>query len=189
MAWWTRKEPSPEERKQEMEKLAKAGDPRAVKAIRAGLKDADKDIRVHAVSCLGLCLVWGLGEFDWLLAALHDPDPDVRSMTAAMAASVDKQRAFEPVAALLNDLNPHVRWGATHALGFNCGPRAIPLMLSALKDEAGNVRREAAYMLGWIGSKEAVQPLTAALEDPEESVRKAAADALKKIGAPGGEGS
>lgn len=83
-----------------------------------------------------------------LIAALQDPDPDVRQNLATALAKIGPA-AVEPLTAALADDLPERRAGAAYALG-QIGPparSALPKLLDALDDKELDVRRQASYAL------------------------------------------
>ena len=154
----------------------------------------------------------GIPAVEPLIAALGDPDVDVRASAAAALVQISAP-GFEPLIAALKDQNkdvrafaavtlgqigdaaveplivalkqyPDKRSGVAQILGQIGDPRAVEPLIVALKDQNDYVRQWAAHALGKIGDPRAVEPLSAALKDQNEDVRKWAAYALGKIGVP-----
>ena len=152
----------------------------------------------------------GLPAVEPLIAALGDPDLDVRVSAAAALVQISAP-GFEPLIAALKDQNkdvravaavtlgrigdaaveplilalqqyPDKRSGVARILGQIGDPRAVEPLIVALKDQNDYVRQWAAHALGKIGDPRAVEPLSAALKDQNEDVRKWATYALGKIG-------
>jgi hypothetical protein len=115
-----------------------------------------------------------------LVAALKDPDPDLRERAAEVLGKIGDSRAVEPLVLALGDPFSSVRERAADALG-KIGTRAVEPLIAALKDADSNFRERAAGALGKIGTP-AVGGLIAALKDPESDVRGRAAKVLGKIG-------
>jgi len=154
----------------------------------------------------------GIPAVEPLIAALGDPNPDVRASAAAALVQISAP-GFEPLIAALKDRNKDVRPVAAETLvgigaaaveplivalqqypekrsvvaqilGKIRGPRAVEPLIAALKDQNEHVRQWAAHALGKIGDPRAVEPLNVALGDQNEDVRKWAAYALGEIGDP-----
>ena len=83
-----------------------------------------------------------------LIAALQDPDPDVRQNLATALAKIGPA-AVEPLTAALADELPERRAGAAYALGYIGNPArsAMPKLLDALDDKDLDVRRQASYAI------------------------------------------
>jgi HEAT repeat protein len=81
-----------------------------------------------------------------LIAALQDPDPDVRQNLASALAKIGPAAVEALTAALADDL-PERRAGAAYALGHIGSPArsALPKLLDALDDKELDVRRQASY--------------------------------------------
>jgi HEAT repeat protein len=124
------------------------------------LEDADRDIRLRAVTALG------------------DIAEEIRQVLPVLRAGLRE--------AALHDGDDHVRNEATHAL-LRAGPQPatqVAALVDALHSEVDVVRFHAAVSLGDIGSdgRPAVAALThASLWDEEPAVRVEAAMALWKI--------
>ena len=84
-----------------------------------------------------------------LIAALSDPDVDVRLNLAYALAKIGPP-SVEPLIAALKDPNPECRAGAAYTLGL-IGPAAraaLPALLDTLADADVEVRRQASYAIG-----------------------------------------
>jgi HEAT repeat protein len=147
-------------------------------------------------------------DVDGLLAALSDPDLDLRKQAVAALGDLGDGRAVEPLLAALED--PALEAGAEAALGRLGAPaveplvrlihekgkttrasgalrriddqRAVEPLLTALADEDTAVRAGAACALGLTGSRDAVAALCETLEDPDPLVAVWSAEALARIG-------
>ena len=83
-----------------------------------------------------------------LVAALKDPDADVRSNLAQALAKIGPT-AVEPLSEALADALPERRAGAAYALGL-LGPvakSALPQLLNLLDDKDTEVRRQASQAI------------------------------------------
>lgn len=84
-----------------------------------------------------------------LIAALADPDVDVRLNLAYALAKIGTP-SIEPLVAALRDEAPERRAGAAYTLGL-IGPAAraaLPALLDVLADPDVEVRRQASYAIG-----------------------------------------
>jgi HEAT repeat protein/beta-lactamase regulating signal transducer with metallopeptidase domain len=115
---------------------------------------------------------------DALVAALDDPDAEVRRTAAHALARLRDRRALPGLTAALKDESPDVRRAAAGALGDLRDQQAVDGLIGALKDPEPDVRRAAASALGDLRDPRAVEPLIAALGDEAADVRRAAASAL-----------
>jgi HEAT repeat protein len=113
----------------------------------------------------------------YLLAALHDPHVNVRSLAALISGRIGDRESLSPLIGLLKDYSQWVRREAARALGRIGEASAVPHLIEILNDEDENVRAAAIRALGRIGHN-AVSELLAALEDDSIGVRAAAAEAL-----------
>ncbi len=86
---------------------------------------------------------------DGLIAALKDPDEDVRCQAAWALGRTGKTRAVDALLEALGD-SPEVRRQAIRALGEIGDARAMPALTQALKDDDARVRRAAAKAIARI---------------------------------------
>ena len=85
---------------------------------------------------------------DRLVAALKDPDADVRANLAQALAKIGPT-AVEPLSGALTDALPERRAGAAYALGL-LGPvakSALPQLVNLLDDKDTEVRRQASQAI------------------------------------------
>ncbi len=83
-----------------------------------------------------------------LIAALNDPDPDVRANLSQALAKIGPA-AVEPLVEALANTVPERRAGAAAALGL-LGPTAksaLPQLLNLLDDKENEVRRQASQAI------------------------------------------
>jgi HEAT repeat protein len=124
-----------------------------------------------------------------LLAALDDPDPDLRAIGAA-GLGKHKNLSPEGVVQLVHMLEapePALRRAAAAALA-QLGPEAetaLPRLRALLKDTNAHVRLTAVLSLGILGRRDEsnIAALTLALQDEESQIRSWAAAALAELGA------
>lgn len=116
------------------------------------------------------------------LAALSDPDPDVRvaALEALLAARVDG--LGDRVTAWLADPEARVRRAAADALARQPTQSSVAPLSRVLGDPDATVRAAAARALGASVAPAAVVALLGRLDDTDADVREAVASALARIG-------
>jgi HEAT repeat protein len=180
------------------EALEKIGAP-AVGPLVAALKDLKvRQLAAEALEKIGAPAVGPL------VAALKDTK--VSQIAIRILGQVGDNRAVEPLIAVLEDDQVHMRNAATEALDkigwqpdqseagavywiakgqwgkcVELGELAVGPLVAALRDKSKNVRQAASGALEKIGPP-AVEPLITALQDKGWSVRQAAAETLGQIG-------
>lgn len=156
---------------------------RSWEQLVALLHDGGGDNRARA--CWVLSRLGDRRALRHLLAALNDPDPQLRAEAARSIGTFDSPRAVPFLARTLRgDPDGDTRLAAAYALGLINGERAIDALLEAVTDvgEAARVRGMAAEALA--RTARAVPTLIAALADPLVEVRFWAAFALGQTGDP-----
>ena len=119
-----------------------------------------------------------------IMAALQDPDPQLRRQAAQSLGELRSPRAFHVlVDALREDADVEVRKMGAAALGSLRDGRAYRPLVRILtdRDEDPRVRGVAAEALAALSHRNAVAPLVAALSDPSAEVRFWAAFALGQL--------
>ena len=124
-----------------------------------------------------------------LIAALSDPDANVREAAAHSLGRLEDPRAIPALITATHDANPKVRAAAFESLADFDDPRVVEPMLAALKDSDPEVRGRAAQALGNFEDRRAVNPLIAALSDSSPDVRQAAAQSLGELQDPAAAGA
>jgi len=110
--------------------------------------------------------------------ALRDPALPV-AKTAAMGLC-DREAVVAPLAELLADEDPNLRWRAC-AMAWFFGPAGFePHLIKAMRDPDRMVRTEAALALRWSRSNAAARALLKATRDPERIVAHYAAWTLRR---------
>ncbi len=157
---------------------------RAIKALTHSLQDSKAIVRQEAVGALGDI---GRGQpglrsatLEAQVAALQDPDPGVRRLTAVNLGDSRQDKWITFLAdMLLEDSDSEVRLAAAEALGkIGKRPAIEPLTRALKSDRDDAVRQAAAGSLGRIKDRRIVDPLASAIVGDESSgVRAAAARA------------
>jgi WD40 repeat protein len=115
---------------------------------------------------------------DVCLAALNDPEWQVRTTAIQALGAFGEKVPIEPLVAAIGDNNASVRAAAIKALG-SLGERApLEPLLAALNDPEWLVREITATTLGLLGRRVPVASLVAAVHDENAFVCRAAALAL-----------
>jgi beta-lactamase regulating signal transducer with metallopeptidase domain len=154
-------------------------DPRTVAALRAALKDVDKDVRETALHTL--VQLRDPAVFEPLVQALQDAAADVREMAAFGLGQLRESKAVPALIGALKDGDADVREQAAFALGQIRDRSAVDALIVALKDANPDVREQAAFALGQLRDERAIDALTDALKDAAAQVRQQAAFALGRI--------
>jgi HEAT repeat protein len=122
------------------------------------------------------------GARDALLAAMGDPEPDVRERAIDALGDLRDEEAVGPLSRALNeDEDEDVRESAADALGEIPSAESVAALKRSLEDESPDVRESAAYGLGRIGGPTVIEALHRALSDEDPDVRDVAADSLRKL--------
>ncbi len=155
--------------------------PRSARAMRRLDRSDDAEERVEAIQAVaeeGAEMA-----SDAILAALQDPQPQVRREAARALARL---RSPGAVGALLRSLEtaPDLAEEETiDALGYLGDPAAVPTLVVALDNPQPLLRRAAARALGRIGGEAVVAPLERAVETGDTDLRRAALQGLRRSGA------
>jgi HEAT repeat protein len=118
------------------------------------------------------------------VAALEDPDDDVRLAAADAAIRLGAVEATEVVLPWLNGRDVRARRKACEVARAMPNPRAVTPLARSLGDPDSDVRAAAAEALGHQTSAEAVPPLLGRLDDPTPLVRVQIVDALARLADP-----
>ena len=116
------------------------------------------------------------------LAALGDPDDEVRLAAADAAIRLRAAGAADAVTGWLNAPDVRARRKACEVARALPSPRAVAPLARTLGDPDAEVRAEAAEALGRQASAEAVAPLLGRLDDPTPAVRIQIIAALARLG-------
>jgi HEAT repeat protein len=122
-----------------------------------------------------------------LLAALDNPDREVRRSVIEALGHIDSPDATAALIGMLHDQDSNVRSlaaGMLGGVGFTPGrPEAVEPLITALHDADASVRGDAAISLGLLRDHRAASALMQCLTDSNPAVRGHAANALGSIGA------
>ncbi len=119
----------------------------ALPVLTAGLRDSSVGIRVESARVLSLREDCALAAPE-LIAALSDPEPEVRAMAARALGWHHIEEGFDPLLPLLSDVDTKVRLQAVRSLGRIDAERAGPLVAPLVDDADPNVARKAASIAG-----------------------------------------
>lgn len=117
----------------------------------------------------------------YLIQALSDDSPKVRSMAVSALGAIRTDIAVTELIEALQDKNVEVCEHVILALGEIKSYAAVPKLIEKLDDESWYTRSLAAQALGEIASDEAVTKLIRKLGDSHSRVRERVAEALGKI--------
>lgn len=156
------------------------------KALEAGLRDEDADVRWAAAWSLTQHPAAAAQSIRQLSASLGDQDPVVRGLAAvALTNPGCARQAIAPLAKAIADPDMNVRQRAADALasaGANAGP-AVPALVRAMSNpsEAVQVQRSLANALGAIGpaARPAIPVLERMLDSPR--ARPEVESAIRRI--------
>jgi HEAT repeat protein/beta-lactamase regulating signal transducer with metallopeptidase domain len=127
---------------------------------------------------------FGQGPHAEVVAALSNPDAEVRQKAAWSLGEREAREAVPALIAALRDEDPRVRGLVAWALGEIKDQRAVRPLLDLMYDPDVYVRERTIEAIGEHESGLAVEPLTGALDDPIPTVRAAAVWALGEIRSP-----
>jgi cellulose synthase operon protein C len=116
------------------------------------------------------------------IAALDDPDDEVRLLAAEAAIRLRAEGATDIVVSWLNAREPRLRREACEVARALPSPRAVAPLGRTLGDPDPEVRAAAAEALGHQASPDAVPPLLGRLDDPAPAVRIEIVSALARLG-------
>lgn len=141
--------------------LGLIGDPRAVKPLIAAFGDADTGLNFTIHEALHR---FGPAVVEPLIAALNNPNANVRREAALALRPPDEARAFDPMSFVLGNREPEVH-----------DARAVGPLITLLRDPDPRVRAASVWTLSALGDPRADEPLLAALDDADPKVRMIAA--------------
>jgi len=133
------------------------------------------------VGCLqGLAALAGEEVITELLAAMADPDPQVRAIAAQIAASLPGGEAVDKWLGLLKKAPANDRAGILFILGAVGDPKALPAVLAAMDDKDKATRLEAMRSAAAIGGQEAAEALVARVFTKDDEQQQTALESLTK---------
>ena len=159
----------------------KAARQKAIKALRAALKDENEEIRHDALAALAR--IGGVDVVDALVEVLQqDPSVDVRYQAVLALSRINSEETVPAFLEALGDDHERIREIAVQALGRQTDDRVVDALAGVLKsDPSREVRISAANGLGRLRDIRAVDALTEAMEDEDVEIRRAAARALSQL--------
>ncbi|HUT34266.1 MAG TPA: HEAT repeat domain-containing protein [Planctomycetota bacterium] len=165
------------------QRLAEAGNKDLAKRIYATLPQqypgrAGRHVRCGCLA--GLVAVAGDEVLPELLAAIADPDPQVRAMGAQVAKALAGRAPVEQWVALMRKSAGKDRAGALFILGAIADAKALPAVLEAMGDKDEAVRQEAMEAMAAIGGEAAAKALIARLASKDRAEQQAAFECLIK---------
>ncbi|MEP6574690.1 MAG: M56 family metallopeptidase, partial [Gemmatimonadota bacterium] len=116
-----------------------------------------------------------------LIAALRDPEVNVRRAAAQSLGNLEDPRAVPGLIEALHDSDIEVKKDAAEALGNLGDRRAVDGLSATLKDASAEVREAAASALGELQDARSADALSGALRDTSAAVRRSAASALSQM--------
>lgn len=160
--------------------LGKIGDPRALDALIACLReDTSAEVRKSAVWALHMGDVRSVMP---LIEALHDRDEWVRFGATIVLAKIGSPAVLPLIRTTQRDRDPRVRAIAAETLGRIGDVRALEVLALGLKDPHENVWQQSAIALGRMADARAVRPLIHILLSPAVDLHTKAIKALGYIG-------
>lgn len=177
-------DPDPAMRRRALSAMTRIGGDRIFKIISglAAGKTNGRDIRTHAVSCLGrVGREKALGQLGGLLG---DGNVNIRFAAVSALASVGP-KAIPLLAKAVDDNDDRVCMQAIKSIGMVGGSAAAKLLADALGDDDEYFRAAAAAALGEAGGEVALPILRKALGDSDSLVRAAVVKALGRCGVAG----
>lgn len=171
--------------------LGSLGDPTAVGALMARLRDEDIDVCVDAADALGR-----IGDRravpDLLESLEHDPSGEVRSRVIEALGTIGDPRAVPDLLQVIENRPENLEWlsewdewwdmqkSAVEAMGRMRVPEAVPVMQRAMEaEEAQDIENEILAAMATIGG-EGLDYLRARLKDAQPLNRRRALQALGK---------
>jgi len=116
-----------------------------------------------------------------LIAALSNPNADMRRHAAWALGILRDKRAIGPLLLAVKDEDPQVSRLAAWSLGEIADQKDVDVLVHALKDKDPRVRKIAVQTLGGISSKSSLGALTQVLDDDDPQVRVLATKTISEI--------
>jgi HEAT repeat protein len=160
-------------------------------AVAPMLRDPDRFVRASAVEILCRNSLMSSPDAPELVAALSDPDPEVRRRAATfLPYRLGSRTVIPALVRAMTDPEPWVRLGAVRRLGSIGLPaeEALPALRRATEDPEDQIRRDAATAIRSIEAKakdfrdEIFPRALSDLASPEADIRRNAAQTLGDFG-------
>ena len=145
--------------------------------VARACRDPDGDLRATALGALSPGRN-GDRALALLMAALHDPEPDVRISAVSELGYSQRTDLVPAIAAMATDPDPHVRASVASALGRLGDEAGVPAALMLVDDGHPRVRSCAVKTLGELGGDRATALLVERAGSPDPEVRRQAGEAL-----------
>jgi len=154
-----------------LERLAKTGDPGAVKNLLRALQDKSPTVRATAVEYLGdLDAKEAIAP---LITALSDRDSEVRwSATSSLGTLLIGSRSPRRLIQMLEDPNVLVRIEAAEAMGAIGDRKTLPALRRAMNDHSPLVRSYVAAAIGAFGRQKNIPELEQRLKNEKSDTAK-----------------
>lgn len=170
---------APEQRRVGLLALGSVAESGDVELLGEAATDADPEVRLMAIDATP-DPADNDRAFHVLVAALHDPDEQVRISATSRLGSINRPDAVAPLTAAASDPVPGIRARVAYAFGQLGSAAATPALLRLLDDPDRHVRDQARDALGSVGGPAAVDALLAQAADQDPRLRAQAAKALAK---------
>lgn len=148
--------------------------------------EGDTRQRWVAIRCLGK--IKGVRSKELLSQLLNNPQPAIRTASAAAMGDFGHKDFVEGLNSSLSDAAVLVRAAAAKSLGQIGDSRSVAPLSEAVNHRRSYfrgksiwVRRHFIEALGAVGSKDAFPVLLRTIDDPDEAVAQAVIDALEKV--------
>lgn len=172
-----------EERKTAMEFAGDISDPDAIPILLRGLKDPAEEVRIQAITSLGLFN--DPRAIDALFPLIKAQELDIRVAAIQALSQVGDSRILHVLESNLKDPEKEIRVAVVNAFERANSSIAVPVLLSALKDEDQEVREAAFQILAYERDSRVRAVVKTALMDDDPLIRTIAAESLAEDGDPG----
>ncbi len=139
-------------------------------------EDMNLGVRIAALSRIGT--IHDESAYIKLKEALHDSQPEVRSVAIRGMADLHRYEELTPV---LKDTNDWVRLQAVKAFGRSSNEDMLGVLASSLDDGALPVVLSAIEAIANIGSEKALDLITPLLQHHDQEIREKASEAIRFI--------
>lgn len=156
--------------------LARFGTPESLHTIVFLTKDSSPLVRKEAF--LHLASHHEVGNIEYLINALADEDPDVKSSVAMRIGEEKIESMVENIGVLLSDSTDMVRVAACRSLGLLAKKETLPILENALSDPSGFVVASAVDAIACIGGDMARTLVEGMLGSRDREIVRSAIHAL-----------